>query len=754
MIDWLRTKSKSSSSHHSIRPRPRRFLPSVEPLEGRELLSTFTVTSNADSGPGTLRQAILNSNANPGTNTITFALKGSATIMPTLSLPTVKGPVVIDGTSQPGYAGHPLVVLDGSSAGNNNGAGAIGLNILGNVTVRGLDLEHWTGPGIETYTDANLYKLPAVITGCYIGTDPTHTFTNGNYVGVEVVNGGASIGGTASGAGNRITFNKTDGVLVGPGAGATTIVGNMISGNTQDGVLLQSSFSTVQDNVLGTNLTGAFAVPNAIGVVIEAPSNLIGGTTTGVRNVISGNSNYGLEIFSAFAGRSPPSGNLIEGNYIGTNAAGSAAVPNLDGVVVNGSIGNTLGGAVAGAGNVISGNTRNGVYLLGNAVGVGNNLIQGNHIGTNAAGSAAVPNFNGILIGGSSDNTIGGAVAGAGNLISGNSNYGVELGITTDNLYNRIEQNYIGTNAAGTAALPNLVGVVLNQSSANTVGGAAIPGGPTLSSLRNVISGNTLYGIVITGPAAQFNSVEGNYIGVTGAGSAALSNGIGIQIASSGQNIIGGEAQFLSGNVISGNYWYGVQITGTTNFGNYVEANIIGLSADHQSGLPSKIGVYLQNASNNTIGGITTGAGNIIAENGWGVRVQGGLDNLILRNSIFGNTVLGIQLLNGGNNNQPAPVLSTATNSGGTTTVSGMLSGAANTTYVLEFFWTPAHFATGADVQGKTFVVRVQVSTNASGLATFSIALPFQVPLGDFVTATATDPNGNTSQFSNGMQVQ
>ena len=110
-------------------------------------------------------------------------------------------------------------------------------------------------------------------------------------------------------------------------------------------------------------------------------------------------------------------------------------------------------------------------------------------------------------------------------------------------------------------------------------------------------------------------------------------------------------------------------------------------------------------------------------------------------------------LLNTGNNNQAAPVLSAATNSGGTTTVSGTFSGAANTTYTLEFFWTPAHYATGSDVQGKTFVERVQVTTNASGVATFSIALPFQVPVGDFVTATATDPGGNTSPFSNGVQV-
>jgi hypothetical protein len=213
-IKWLRSKPISSLLRRSERPEVRRYRPTVEALEGRELLSVFAVNSNADSGPGSLRQAILNSNANPGTNTITFNLSGSTTIMPTTSLPTVRGPVVIDGTTQPGYAGSPLVVLDGSSAGNNNGAGAIGLNILGNVTVRGLAIDHWTGPGVELYTDAYLYKQPAVITGCYIGTDATGTTAAGNYAGVEVVNGGGIIGGTAAGTGNRIVFNNTEGVLV------------------------------------------------------------------------------------------------------------------------------------------------------------------------------------------------------------------------------------------------------------------------------------------------------------------------------------------------------------------------------------------------------------------------------------------------------------------------------------------------------------------------------------------------------------
>jgi titin len=643
------------------------------------LLSTFVVTSIADSGPGTLRQAILDSNASAGPNTITFDLQGSTTIMPTSPLPRIVNDVIIDGFTQPGYAGHPLVVLDGSNAGNSNsyGGGTPGLNLFtgGTGTIRGLAIDNWTGPGILVLEAGD----PEVISGNYIGTDASGKTAAGNGIGIDLFGSAHdTIGGTVASAGNLIVNNHKWGVVLAQ-AFNSQIVDNVISGNTLDGILIQGSGNSVQGNLIGTDPTGSTALGNGIGVAIEMPSNTIGGSTAAARNIISGNTNCGVELLALASTGEAGNDNLIEGNYIGTNANGNAAVPNYDGVVIGESFGSTVGGTLAGAGNLISGNTNYGVAIFSSPIDTnGQNLIVGNHIGTDAAGNAAVPNRIGVVVSGTPDNTVGG----------------------------------------------------------------------TSPAARNLISGNAVYGIIVT--SSNANTVSGNYIGVNVGGTAALSNGVGIDIVSSGDNTIGG-TETGAGNLISGNFWYGVQIAG--GLGNLVEGNLIGLSANQSNALSSKIGVFVQNSSNNTIGGTTSGAGNIIAEDGWGVRISGGTGNAIQGNSIFGNTVLGIQLLNGGNNNQPAPVLSSATNAGGITTVSGTLTAAANTTYTLEFFWTPAHYATGADVQGKTFLLRVQVTTNANGVATFSIPLPLQVPAGDFVTATATDPNDDTSQFSNGVQV-
>jgi titin len=985
MINWLRPMSNSSPSHRSTPSRIRRYQPSVERLEGRALLSIVTVTSNADSGPGSLRQALMDAYSGPAPDIVNFDLQGSTTIKLLSPIFGVSGPLVIDGTSQPGYAGHPLVVLDGSGAGNNNGYGVIGLNILGNVTVRGLAIDNFSGPGIEIYTNVYVYNQPAVITGCYIGTDATGTTPAGNYAGIEIINGGAIIGGPAPGAGNLIIYNHTEGIQVGGDAPASTITGNVISRNG-NGILLGGSGTVVQGNFIGTDATGSTAFGNNTnGIVIEAPNNTIGGTAAGAGNVISGNTLYGIElpVNDSFS----PTGNLIQGNDIGTNAAGTAALPNFDGVAINGFSNNTIGGATAGAGNLISGNKNDGLVLIATAGRATGNVIQGNSIGTGATGSTALPNLNGVVINGVSANTIGGAAAGTGNLISGNTNDGVTIvggpnggsqnavlgnRIGTDQLGdaalpnylgvvvngaadntigqsgagnlisgncsdgvellgalandNQVVGNSIGTNLAGDVAVPNLAGVVVNGAAANTIGqvgarnlisgnttfgvelvgagatrnvvqgnsigtdttgtaalsndigvlvsgaagnaigeaqagtgnlisgnhqygielanagtssnqvlnntigtdaagtsalanydgilvksapnniiglagagnvisgnsqyglvivgagatgnqvqsnfvgtdetgNAALPNvigivinnignntvGGTTAATRNLISGNTSYGLELVNAGASFNTVEGNYIGVNAAGSAALSNSIGILIVSAPSNTIGG-TQPGAGNLISGNFWYGVQVNGA--IGNFIWGNVIGLSANRSFALSSKVGVCLQQASNNIVGGMESGAGNIIAENGWGVRVNGGTENTILGNSIFGNTVLGIQLLNGGNANIPAPVLSAATNPGGTTTVSGTVLARPSTIYTIEFFWTPAHYATGAAVQGKTLVGYVQIVTDLSGSATFSIPLTQLIPIGDFVTVTATDPNGNTSPFSNGVQVQ
>ena len=167
------------------------------------------------------------------------------------------------------------------------------------------------------------------------------------------------------------------------------------------------------------------------------------------RNVISDGSNEGIELSGSSA-----TGNLIAGSYIGTDATGTTGLANNVGVfVTNNSGANTIGGSQAGAGNLISGNTNGGILIEG---GSDDNLVQGNDIGTNAAGSAAIPNgfpgfsiVPGVGLYGSS-NTVGGTTPGTGNLISGNGADGVDI-VYTSAQYNLVEGNLIGTDVTGIA---------------------------------------------------------------------------------------------------------------------------------------------------------------------------------------------------------------------------------------------------------------------------------------------------------------
>jgi hypothetical protein len=186
-----------------------------------------------------------------------------------------------------------------------------------------------------------------------------------------------------------------------------------------------ASGTLLEGNRIGTGPLGAAALPNGwSGVVISDSANTtLGGTAQGAGNVISGNDLWGVRITGGSMGT------LLEGNLIGTNAAGTAAVANgWDGVYIDGAktTRNTVGGTVAGAANTISGNTRNGVYITNYAWG---NLVEGNLIGTNAAGTGGVKNLlNGVQIDDfASYNTIGGTAKGAGNTISYNANNGVYL---------------------------------------------------------------------------------------------------------------------------------------------------------------------------------------------------------------------------------------------------------------------------------------------------------------------------------------
>ncbi len=273
------------------------------------------------------------------------------------------------------------------------------------------------------------------------------------------------------------------------GGSNCTVQSLVINGFVASSILITGSNTTgntVAGCYLATDPSGSIAVSNGLPVTISAGAhgNTIGGANAAARNLISGSGLQGLVIRDAGT-----SNNVVEGNYIGLNAAGTAALPNtLEGIeIYNGAQGNFIGGTSAAARNIISGNDLQGVLISDtNTTG---NVVEGNYIGLNPAGNAAMPNSVGVNIAnGAQGNLVGGAASGAGNIISGNEFQGVSLqnAGTTGNL---VQGNWIGLNAAGAAAIPNLeAGVGLYAPVKFNIVGGTVPGA------RNIISGNAQAG--------------------------------------------------------------------------------------------------------------------------------------------------------------------------------------------------------------------------------------------------------------------
>ena len=437
------------------------------------LLATFTVSNTNDSDPGSLRQAILDANDNPGLDRIVFEIgTGLQTISPLQELPTIDDPVDLDGTSQPGYDPsdpRPMIELNGSVAGTVS----TGLTVTSGGSgsrIAGLVINRFLFRGIELFGDRNL------IEGNFIGTDAT---------------------------------------------------GTMARANSGDGIR------------------------------IVTPGNTIGGTTPAARNVISGNAGPGIQLLGL-----PASNNVVQGNFIGVDVTGLHPIGNLNHGVSDGGASNTIGGSAAGAGNVISGNIRTGVAMLG-AVG---SVVQGNAIGTDTQGTARLGNGDaGVLFSGASDNLIGGQAPGEGNRIAFNDGAGVSI------------------------LIPYRDG--------------------------NRILGNSIY--------------ENGELGIDYGG----------------------------------------------------------------SGSPT-----------------TNDTGDTDEFQNW-------------------------------------PVLTSAALGSNSITVSGTLGSRRNATYRLEFFASVADDLTGFG-EGQTFLGASNVTTNVNGVVDFTVPLDLSGPAGQFITATATDPNGNTSEFS------
>ena len=493
-MSWIR-----ASFRRSVKAGPpvgRWFRPALERLEDRLAPATFTVSNISDSGPGSLRQALLDSNAaTGGTNLIQFSLLGNGlhTISPLSALPTITKPVVLNGYSQPGASVNTLtsgdnavlaVELNGALAGRY----VTGLTLAARgITIRGLVIDAFNV--VQVSLDGTAASADT-LAGNFIGTDPSGTAAPNNTAGGVVISAGA-----------------TDNLL----GGDTPADRNLISGNGGSKVDLTDSGTSgnvVAGNLIGTDITGTVSLAAAAaasgqevsagdGITIEfgAANNIIGGMTalpgSGPGNVISGNAGDGVSVILGGPG------NVVAGNLIGTDVSGRAALANsVSGVLIYASAGGTTV-----AGNVISTNPFGGVGIYLSDPG---NVVAGNFIGTDVTGTASLGNGGpGVVVVGGGGNTIGGLTptpgTGAGNVIAGNAQSGVLLSGTTGNV--------VAGDLIGTAALGNgQTGVLLDSASDNTVGGTAAGAG-------NVITHNSGPGVqVVSGSGNQFstNSIFAN----------------------------------------------------------------------------------------------------------------------------------------------------------------------------------------------------------------------------------------------------
>jgi hypothetical protein len=667
----------------------------LESLEDRRLLTVF-VTSKLDSGPGTLRQLILDADSGGDAN-IRFNIAGGG--LQTISLtsgplPALTVPAVIDATSQPGYflGGPPMVEISGA-----NTFGGDGLDLdAGASTVKGLAIDAFVSNAI------GLFNIGGdTIQQCYLGTSPDGKFARPNSNGIDIEFGADNntIGGTTVAERNVISGNIFDGILIdfannnkiqdnyigtdatgtvalGNGfginvtGGANNVfggtthgiqdtdanTGNLISGNLSDGLVLTDSATnnTVLGNYIGLDKTGTVGLGNSgngINISFGSNQNTIGGTVMngGIdlsANYLSGNQAAGISVAQSDR-------NVIEGNLIGFTAdtSGTATEGNVTaGVVLAGATNTTVGGTLLNGGmnparNFIGGNKADGLDIVGGD----HNTILGNYIGTDPGGTVAVPNFaNGIGIsGGATNNLIGGITLNgttnvAGNLIAGNTQSGIYISDSTTN-NNVVQGNDIGAYfddmSRTTKALPNGANgiTIFDEAHSNVIGGTVLSG--TVNISGNLISGNTAFGVQIDHEnGTSGNVVEGNFIGTDITGTVAVPNMYGVGISGGAQgNIIGGtfvqSGIHSSRNIISGNTKYGVGLFDRFTSGNVVEDNYIGTEVTGTVALPNFDGVALYDAASGNFVGQTVTAGTI--HNFYG-------------NRICGNTSAGVHLYDSG----------------------------------------------------------------------------------------------------------
>lgn len=722
----------------------------------------FVVSSTADSGTATLRQAVADANATTTeADTISFAIAGTGphTILLSSALPNITdNGLTIDGTTQSGTLCRDLWAGNGHALRINlrGNAGFDGLRLGGaSQTVRGLSISGFSD-GIELLAGSS----NATIQCNYIGL-LADGGSNGNAgMGVNILGAGARIGGLASGEGNVVSSASGTGVLTNAGSTDTAIRGNFI----------------------GTDAAGTSARANGTGI-----NNWNGSATWRdiTRNLIAGNNGLAGIALETDDRITPSDGQVrIQANYIGVNRTLTALLRNgADGIYFQaGSIANVLiGGTASTEGNIITAN-EDGIDLRS----VSNVTIRGNTI--------ALAVSRGIWLDGVSSVTIGGDASTQGNTIGGNGNDGIHVrngstGITiTGNLIRPVATIGGTFDNAGH-------GIVLDGVSNVTIGNGTAAG-------RNVIAGNRRRGIQGSGTSSAI-TINGNYIGTDLSGNAAVTNGqnegattkdaISFDGGSSVTNLS------ILNNVIGG---YGsalVELWSSTTNGVTIQGNNIGVGANGTSQIVSGNSedlIYIGGGSSHSnilIGGTGTGQGNVLAfSNRSGIRLESSGSNIqvigntirnntrngiylvnstraaIIANRIYGNSLIGIDLGENGVTANDAgdgdtgandllnfPVIGTVNTNGTNQLVYNFTldAPAAASGYRIDFFTNATAHATGFG-EGERFIGSVDI-VHPGGSRSFSGSLTTAEPVSvnSRITATASRRTAGgawdiTSEFS------
>jgi parallel beta-helix repeat protein len=466
-------------------------------------------------------------------------------------------------------------------------------------------------------------------------------------------------------------------------------------------------------------------------------------------NLVSGNGGTGIAITGASA-----SGNVIAGNHVGTDATGSYSIGNAaDGILITNAPNNTVGGtngvtpggACTGDCNLTSGNHANGIGIWQSAA--SGNVVKGNYAGVDNSGRNALPNGDiGFEAQDAPNNTIGGTAAAERNVFSGNLGAGASL--TGSSAFgNQVIGNIIGPDVTGQVGMGNhKMGVNIgspsggsNNAHNNFIGGTSgtTPAG-SCTGACNVISSNAWNGVYISGSTGGGNSIIGNHIGMNSSGGGATGNVLdGVGIIDSPNNTVGGNTTDAR-NVIAANGANGVVVIGNSSGGNRIVANYIGETVDQ----------------------------GIVANRGNGISIAGGINTAILGNDIDGNAYMGIDLGNnnfvtpndggdpdgGANGSQNFPVLSFSLPHGSGENIAGNLNSLGSTAFIIDFFQSPGCDPRSGYGEGHDYIGSTTVATNASGNTSFNVVMPSRVPPGFAVTATATRMVGGagveTSEFS------